>query len=128
MDEEPLCVFHDMVPPVRVAAQPRPLDAHQIITNLEQTKQRFPDNTVTGMCLGSRSWLPITMGAIARNVDFEEKRRLWDVTIATAWIRNRESDAARIPHIYYCKVLNIVTNGIARMNAIRGGRRGEYDG
>lgn len=70
LDEEPLCVFHDMGHPFGWPMDQEPWMPVQVITNLEQTKRRFPPDTVIGVCSGGRNWLPITMEAILRGVDY----------------------------------------------------------
>ena len=70
LDEDPLCVFHDMGHPFGWPLDQDPWMPVQMITNLEQTKQRLPDDTVIGVCSGGRNWLPITMEAILRGVDY----------------------------------------------------------
>lgn len=70
LDEDPLCVFHDMGHPFGWPLEQDPWMPTQMVTNLEQTKQRFPDDTVIGVCSGGRNWLPITMEAILRGVDY----------------------------------------------------------
>lgn len=70
LDGDPLCIFHDMGHPFGWPLDQDPWMPMQMITNLEQTKQRFPDDTVIGVCSGGRNWLPITMEAILRGVDY----------------------------------------------------------
>ena len=70
LDDDPLCVFHDMGHPFGWPLDQDPWMPVEMITGLEQTKQRFPDNTVIGVCSGGRNWLPITMEAIMRGVDY----------------------------------------------------------
>lgn len=70
LDEDPLCVFHDMGHPFGWPLEQDPWMPIQITTNLEQTRQRFPDDTVIGVCSGGRNWLPITLEAIMRGVDY----------------------------------------------------------
>ena len=70
LDEEPLCVFHDMGHPFGWPLDQDPWMPIEMITGLEGTRQRFPDDTVIGVCSGGRNWLPITMEAIARGVDY----------------------------------------------------------
>ncbi|MFC7203237.1 3-keto-5-aminohexanoate cleavage protein [Haloferax namakaokahaiae] len=66
----PLCVFHDMGHPFGWPLDQDPWMPIEMITSLEQTKQRFPDDTVIGVCSGGRNWLPITIEAILRGVDY----------------------------------------------------------
>lgn len=70
LDEDPLCVFHDMGHPFGWPLDQDPWMPIEMIAGLEGTKQRFPDDTVIGVCSGGRNWLPITMEAIARGVDY----------------------------------------------------------
>lgn len=70
LDEEPLCVFHDMGHPFGWPLDQDPWMPIEMITGLEGTRQRFPDDTVIGVCSGGRNWLPITMEAIVRGVDY----------------------------------------------------------
>lgn len=70
LDEEPLCVFHDMGHPFGWPLDQDPWMPIEMIAGLEGTKERFPDDTVIGVCSGGRNWLPITMEAIARGVDY----------------------------------------------------------
>ncbi len=70
LDEDPLCVFHDMGHPFGWPLDQDPWMPIEMISALEGTKQRFPDDTVVGVCSGGRNWLPITMEAIARGVDY----------------------------------------------------------
>ena len=70
MDEDPLCVFHDMGHPFGWPLDQDPWMPIEMISALEGTKQRFPDDTVIGVCSGGRNWLPITMEAIMRGVDY----------------------------------------------------------
>ncbi len=68
--EDPLCVFHDMGHPFGWPLDQDPWMPIEMISSLEGTKQRFPDDTVIGVCSGGRNWLPITMEAILRGVDY----------------------------------------------------------
>ena len=70
LDEDPLCIFHDMGHPFGWPLEQDPWMPVQMITNLEQTKDRFPDDTIIGVCSGGRNWLPITLEAIMRGVDY----------------------------------------------------------
>ncbi|PSQ50966.1 hypothetical protein BRD15_00315 [Halobacteriales archaeon SW_6_65_15] len=70
LDDDPLCVFHDMGHPFGWPLDQDPWMPVEMITGLEQTKQRFSDDTVIGVCSGGRNWLPITMEAIMRGVDY----------------------------------------------------------
>lgn len=70
MDEDPLCVFHDMGHPFGWPLDQDPWMPIEMISALEGTKQRFPDDTVIGVCSGGRNWLPITIEAIMRGVDY----------------------------------------------------------
>jgi len=70
LDEDPLCVFHDMGHPFGWPLDQDPWMPIEMISSLEGTKQRFPDDTVIGVCSGGRNWLPITMEAIVRGVDY----------------------------------------------------------
>ena len=70
LDEEPLCVFHDMGHPFGWPLDQDPWMPIEMITGLEGTKRRFPDDTVIGVCSGGRNWLPITLEAIVRGVDY----------------------------------------------------------
>jgi uncharacterized protein (DUF849 family) len=69
-DEDPLCIFHDMGHPFGWPLDQDPWMPIEMIAGLEGTKQRFPDDTVIGVCSGGRNWLPITMEAIVRGVDY----------------------------------------------------------
>jgi len=69
-DEDPLCVFHDMGHPFGWPLDQDPWMPIEMIAGLEGTKQRFPEDTVIGVCSGGRNWLPITMEAIVRGVDY----------------------------------------------------------
>jgi len=70
LDEDPLCVFHDMGHPYGWPLDQDPWMPIEMIAGLEGTKERFPDDTVIGVCSGGRNWLPITMEAIVRGVDY----------------------------------------------------------
>ncbi len=69
-DEDPLCIFHDMGHPFGWPLDQDPWMPIEMITGLEGTAQRFPDDTVIGVCSGGRNWLPITVEAILRGVDY----------------------------------------------------------
>lgn len=68
--EDPLCVFHDRGHPFGWPLDQDPWMPVEMISGLEQTRQRFPDDTVIGVCSGGRNWLPITMEAIMRGGDY----------------------------------------------------------
>jgi len=70
LDGEPLCVFHDMGHPFGWPLDQDPWMPIEMIAGLEGTKQRFPEDTVIGVCSGGRNWLPITLEAIVRGVDY----------------------------------------------------------
>jgi uncharacterized protein (DUF849 family) len=72
LDEDPLCVFHDMGHPFGWPLDQDPWMPIEMITHLEETKQRFDaaDDLVIGVCTGGRNWLPITLEAILRGVDY----------------------------------------------------------
>lgn len=70
LDEAPLCVFHDMGHPFGWPLDQDPWMPIEMISALEGTKRRFPDETVIGVCSGGRNWLPITLEAIVRGVDY----------------------------------------------------------
>jgi len=70
LDSDPLCVFHDMGHPFGWPLDQDPWMPIDMISGLEETKQRFPTDTVIGVCSGGRNWLPITLEAILRGVDY----------------------------------------------------------
>lgn len=70
LDEDPLCMFHDMGHPFGWPLDQDPWMPIEMISGLEGTKQRFPDDTVIGVRSGGRNWLPITIEAILRGVDY----------------------------------------------------------
>lgn len=70
LDEDPLCIFHDMGHPFGWPMDQDPWMPIEMITHLEETKQRFADDAVIGVCTGGRNWLPITFEAIMRGADY----------------------------------------------------------
>lgn len=65
----PHVLVHDMGHPYGWPMDSDPWMAMDMITSLQQTKERIP-NSVIGVFSGGRNWLPITLQAILLGVDF----------------------------------------------------------
>jgi uncharacterized protein (DUF849 family) len=68
MEENPI-VIHDMGHPFGWPLDTDPWMPVEMVTNLEETKRRFPEALI-GVASGGRNWLPITVMAILTGVDY----------------------------------------------------------
>lgn len=67
--DEPMVVIHDMGHPYGWPMDQNEWMPIELMSSIQQTKQRFPDDTIIGVYSGYRNWMPVTMMAILAGVD-----------------------------------------------------------